>query len=142
MYLTFTDYITMGGVLTDENLFNDLEYEAESLIDHYTFNRLKNVEYASLPEEVKKLVKHLITLLKQRNDALHTNDTQIESSVESTATVKSQSNDGVSVTYQTLDATDSIKLTEQTVKNTINRYLSGIKLNNRLLLYRGLYPDE
>ena len=41
MYLAYEDYQNMGGTL-DETAFNDFEFEAETIVDWYTFNRLHN----------------------------------------------------------------------------------------------------
>ena len=43
MYLTFAEYTAMGGTLS-QTTFDDLEFEAEALVNWYTFNRLKNDE--------------------------------------------------------------------------------------------------
>ena len=60
MYLTYEEYTAMGGTL-DEPTFNDLEYEAEALVNWYTFNRL--TKDTQIPSEVKRLIKYLINLI-------------------------------------------------------------------------------
>ena len=54
MYLTYEEYQAYGGQL-DETSFNDLEYDAESTVNWYTFNRLKKPEWAAVlnTEELK-----------------------------------------------------------------------------------------
>ena len=59
------------------------------------------------------------------------------------ATVASQSNDGVSISYNTLSAKDLLQSSEQDVMTCIKRYLQGVTNNlGRKLLYRGFYPGE
>lgn len=136
MYLTFAEYQIMGGTL-DESTFNDLEYQAEMQINWYTFNRLTNdTEY---PEAVKRCVYALIKLLYQVQ--LVTNvDTQ---SSNINAGISSQSNDGVSISYNVLSASDLKKSSDDEIKKCIEMYLQTIKNSlGRRLLYRGVYPDE
>ena len=57
MYLTYSEYQDFGGTL-DETSFNDLEYDAESTVNWYTFNRLQKPEWAAIleTEELKRCV--------------------------------------------------------------------------------------
>lgn len=57
MYLTYAEYTNMGGTL-DETAFNDFEFEAESIVDWYTFNRLHNM--TTYPEKLKRCMYSLI----------------------------------------------------------------------------------
>ena len=66
MYLTYAEYQSMGGTLT-ENIFNDYEFRAESLINYRTFNRLVNE--TSFPMKVKRLVKYIIDLVDKQSSA-------------------------------------------------------------------------
>lgn len=137
MYLTYDEYTNMGGTL-EQSAFNDFEFEAESSIDWYTFNRLKNdTEY---PEALKRCVYALIKLGALKANAMNLGDTGDENS---SGTIASQSNDGISVSYNILSASDAYKLAEDEVGNTIKRYLNGVTNQlGRKLLYRGLYPGE
>lgn len=83
-YLTFDDYIAMGGTLTDTE-FDRLEYRAKKLIDNATQGRLKNAD--SIPDEVKRCMFELLAYLT---------DTLKNGSVSA---VSGFSNDGYSVTY-------------------------------------------
>jgi len=63
--------------------------------------------------------------------------------------IKGQSNDGVSVDYNAVDAGNLFELLASrkqgnVIEDTVQRYLSGVrrKSDNKLLTYRGLYPDE
>lgn len=154
MYLTYADYQNMGGTL-DETTFNTFEYEAETIVNWYTFNRLKGeTEY---PEELARCMFRLIYLAKLEADALLlgkqvtvTKDAEGEviNTAETSATIKSQSNDGVSVSYNSVDASDifgalSKNSKDNPLMNTVFRYLQGVRNSKGYrLTYRGLYPDE
>ena len=63
MYLTFDEYLTFGGTL-EEAAFDNLEFEARTVIDWWTYNRLQNdTEY---PEAVKRCMYKLITMIIQK----------------------------------------------------------------------------
>lgn len=83
-YLTFDDYISMGGALA-ETEFNRFEFRAERIIDNNTQGRLKNVD--TIPEVVGKCMYELTTYLS--NTAKNGDN----------SAVSSFSNDGYSVTY-------------------------------------------
>lgn len=154
MYLTYADYQNMGGTL-DETTFNTFEYEAETIVNWYTFNRLKGAtEY---PEELARCMFRLIYLAKLEADALLlgkqvtvTRDAEGEviNTAETSANIKSQSNDGVSVSYNSVDASDifgalSKNSKDNPLMNTVFRYLQGVRNSKGYrLTYRGLYPDE
>ena len=77
MYLTYAEYTAMGGTL-DETTFNDLEFEAEALVNWYTFNRLK--KDTTFPDELKRLMKYLINLAYSKSgmiDASGSGDSSI-----------------------------------------------------------------
>lgn len=137
MYLTFEEYQEMGGGL-DRNTFNNLEYAAGALIDYYTFNRLDNeTEY---PEAVKRCVYALIDLEYAKRQATSLG---VDSDGNTTAAVSSQSNDGVSISYNVMSAVQAFETAEKQTKNIITMYLQGVKNSlGRKLLYRGLYPGE
>ena len=132
MYLTYNEYQTMGGTL-DEATFTDCEMQAEVKVDWYTFNRLRNEE--SYSNRVKQCVFQLIKLLKLQEDA---------SSVGGDGSaVASQSNDGVSISYNVLSASQVFDMADTQIEKAIKMYLNGEKdSKGRLVLYRGVYPDE
>jgi hypothetical protein len=137
MYLTFEDYTNFGGKL-NETTFNDLEFGAETVIDYYTFNRLKRE--TQYPEELKRCVFALIKIAKLQEDALSLGQTEDGTS---TSSITSQSNDGVSISYNAMSASEAYQMTDKQVEKTIKMYLGGVvnTLGHRLL-YRGVYPDE
>lgn len=154
MYLTYEDYQSMGGTL-DETTFNNFEYEAESYVNWYTFRRL--VGETEYPEELARCMYRLIMLAKLKADTMllgKQTTVTIDGEGNKTTTevstyIKGQSNDGVSVDYNAIDAGNLFDLLASTkkgnvIEDTIKKYLSGVrrKSDNRLLTYRGLYPDE
>lgn len=154
-YLNYFTYQHMGGTL-DEDTFDNFEYEAETIVNWYTFNRLKNENPEDYPDELARCMYRLIYLIKLEADALllgkqtvvTTDSEGNKSTVETGAYIKSQSNDGVSVSYNTVDASDIVRrLTANTKDNplaqTVFRYLQGVRNSQgKKLTYRGLYPDE
>jgi len=138
MYLTYLEYKAMGGTL-DETTFNDLEFEAEALVNWYTFNRLKND--TTFPTEVKRLMKYLIGLIQAQNSVITSSANGSTSG--SGANITSQSNDGVSISYNVLNASELANSCKQEAKDACDKYLQGVMNEaGRMLLYRGVYPNE
>lgn len=140
MYLTYQEYQDMGGTL-DETTFNDLEFEAEALVNWHTFNRLK--KDATYPPELKRLMKYLINMAAFKNNVLAASAGSSDTSIPVGGAIASQSNDGVSISYNTLAAKDLIEDISKDAVQAIQKYLNGVM--NELgqpLLYRGMYPNE
>lgn len=139
MYLTYEEYQSMGGTL-DATTFDDLEFEAEALVNWYTFNRLKND--TTFPEELKRLMKYLINLAYQQSQLTGASGSGDSENVSAKA-IASQSNDGVSISYNILSAKDLMNSCKTEGEKAIKMYLQGVMNEaGRLLLYRGVYPDE
>lgn len=140
MYLTYAEYQNMGGML-EETAFNDIEFEAETYVDWVTFNRLhKDAEY---PETLKKCMYHIIQLIVTKMEAMAVPTASGNSGNSITAGIASQSNDGVSVSYNVISAKDMIQTSEAEIQKCIHRYLQGVTNSlGHKLLYRGLYPNE
>lgn len=139
MYLTYDEYVNMGGSTLEETTFQQLEFEARSIIDWLTFNRLQKEE--EYPEAVKRCIFKLISLLNDKQKALMVDTQSSDGSVK--AGIASESNDGVSTSYNTLSAKDAVDALQKEYEETIRMYLSGVKNSlGQLLLYRGLYPNE
>lgn len=137
MYLTYEEYLNMGGTL-DEAAFDNYLIDAEMLIDWYTFNRLENETV--IPEKVKKCVYKLISLADMKSKAFVLGR---EVNGDGNASVASQSNDGVSISYNTISASQALDLIKSDAENIIKQYLNGVVNSlGRKLLYRGIYPDE
>jgi len=139
MYLTYEEYQAMGGTL-DAASYDNYEFEAEALVNWYTFNRLS--QDTQIPSQVKRLMKYLIDTAKQQNDLLGQSSGG-SSSEGIVAAIASQSNDGVSISYNVLSAKDLMESLKLSEKTTIEMYLQGVMNEaGRKLLYRGLYPGE
>ena len=143
-YLSYEDYVLKGGSL-DVTTFNDLEYEARMYIDWVTFNRLHVYQDINeIPEAVKECMYHIMKLIQNRLEALNTlpGDGSMTNMAVG-AGIASQSNDGVSISYNVLSAKDIIETSQKELEDVMGRYLQGIRnsLGHRLL-FRGLYPDE
>ena len=142
MYLTYAEYKSMGGTL-DETAFNDFEFEAEVYVNWYTFSRLK--KYTTYPDEVKKCMYKLIQLAKIQYDTMMSSSVSsggVSSSVAN-STIASQSNDGVSISYNILSADKVYDTIKDEMESVVNKYLVDVKDSlGRKLLYRGLYPGE
>lgn len=137
MYLTYEEYLNMGGTL-DEAAFDSYLIDAEMLIDWYTFNRLENETV--IPEKVKKCVYKLISLADMKSKAFVLGR---EVNGEGNASVASQSNDGVSISYNTISASQAFDLVKSESEQLIKQYLNGVVNSaGRKLLYRGVYPNE
>lgn len=139
MYLTYDEYISLGGTL-DSATFDNLEFDAESIINWYTFNRL--VKETEISPTVKRLVMRLISLLNDKQKAQVLGQSASGDSV-ATPTIVSQSNDGFSTTYNVLSASDMIAQTDKEVEQLIRRSLqTEVNSLGKKLLYRGVYADE
>lgn len=139
-YLTYEEYQEYGGTL-DEATFDDLEFQAEVQIDWYTFNRLQNDEEVN--DRVKKCVYMLIKLLQAKMVASVIPMQDGSTSSESQPGIIQQSNDGVSIMYNTRSADEVLKNSQAEISNCIKMYLQGVTNNlGRKVLWRGIYPDE
>lgn len=142
MYLTFAEYQTMGGTL-DEATFNDFEFEAESMVDWYTFSRLKKFAEEEYPNALKKCMYHLIKIIENQAMLNGVASATVSSNNGVEKYVSSQSNDGVSISYNALSAKDLLESNKKLAEQTIKRYLSYVMDSlGRKILYRGIYPDE
>ena len=136
MYLTYEEYQSMGGTLEVAD-FTRFEFQAEAQINYATFSRLKG--NTTIPEEVKRLVFYLVDLMEKKAAAFSLGKGRSSADVY----ITSQSNDGVSVSYNGLAPSDLIELCKEDSLTAIRSYLEGVTNEaGRKLLYRGLYPGE
>lgn len=143
MYLTYEEYVEMGGSLS-EAAFNDIEYEARAYIDWITFRRIRKMlsRGAEIPYEVKECIYHISRLIEAKMSALNVPAGDTSGSYYG-AGIASQSNDGVSISFNVLSAKDVLDNSEKEINKLITRYLDGVCDDlDRKLTYRGLYPDE
>ena len=139
MYLTYDEYIELGGTELEETTFQQIEFEARCVIDWWTFNRLQKEE--TYPEAVKRCMLKLIQLIHNKQQAMVLDVQSEDGSVK--AGVISESNDGVSTSYNTLSAKEAVDSIQNELGTTIQMYLVGVRNSlGHKLLYRGLYPNE
>lgn len=139
MYLSYAEYTEMGGTLS-ETEFNDYEFRAEAIINYATFNRLTGD--TNIPDKVKKLVKYIIDMVQKKADSLNLGK-GANSSQSGNIYITSQSNDGVSASYNGMASTDVFSLCDDEIQSAVRLYLYGVMNEaGRYLLYRGLYTGE
>lgn len=148
MYLTYEEYIKYGGAL-DETTFTDYCWEAKTIIDWYTFNRIDRWFEEEIPEAIKRCAYKLIQLAELKAKILLSGMPLNNAGVdENNLSIASQSNDGVSISYNVMSAIDIFKTLnpfeeDSAITQTIKTYLSGVTdSRGRNLLYRGMYSDE
>lgn len=144
MYLTYDDYMDMGGEL-DDTAFADYEFEASTIVDWYTFKRIPKwfPNEADRPEHLKRCIYHLMKLLQQLDEANTLGDTGSSAGSESSGAITSQSNDGVSISYNVISASVRLENAEKDKERIVQKYLNTITDSlGRRILYRGLYPGE
>ena len=146
MYLTYAEYQAYGGAL-DETSFQDLEFDAESTINWYTFNRLFRDEWKAAleTEQLKRCVYQLIRLKQLEEELLFGGAGTGGIGWSKGPGIVKESNDGVTTEYNVLSSGELLAyaLGTRPKKELIDRYLSSI-INDlgRRLLYRGIYPGE
>ena len=141
MYLTFEEYATWGGQL-DAPDFSLAELEARLLVDRYTFGRLKNEDEEEIPEAVKFCMFKLIELLTEQNKLTATQTLGDGESITQTG-ISSQSNDGVSISYNVMSASELYAMNKSKVDSAVKQYLQGVTNSiGQELLFRGMYLNE
>lgn len=141
MYLTYEQYTDLGGTLS-ETVFSDCEIEAEMLVNWYTFDRLKNEEEYS--EDVQKCMYMLIKYIALQSGLDGTGAVDENGNVSASGgSIASQSNDGVSTSYNVLSAQELLDNAKSKIESIIKMGLQGVVNSlGRKVLYRGLYPGE
>lgn len=141
MYLTYEEYATWGGTL-DVPEFELAELEARLLIDRITFGRLKDEEEEDIPEAVKFTMFKLIKLLQEQQE-LAASPTLSDGESTATTGIASQSNDGVSISYNIISASELYGLKKAEINQLAKSYLQGVTNSiGQELLFRGMYLNE
>ena len=140
MYLTYEEYIQMGGEALEDTAYENLEFEARTHIDWRTFGRLKHD--AEQPEAVKRCMYKLIELLDKQQKVLMVDAVDEDGNIKA-GLMAHQSNDGVSSTYNVITGNMAVRVLKSQLDNTIKMYLQDVRDSlGRKVLYRGLYPNE
>ena len=129
-YLTYDEYLELGGTILKESPFNLLEFKARKQIDKYTFGRLINLD--NQIQEVKICMYELINTLE--------NFTNATSSETMKKGIASESIDGYSVSYASnISSMAQINQSQDAViQDLIYTYLANCKLEDGTpYLYRG-----
>ena len=128
-YLTYAEYTELGGSAIGETPFNLLEFEARRKIDIRTLNRLKNSE--NIPQEVKLCMYNLINSINEFASST--------SNVASKGNIASESTDGYSISYITINQiSDIVKSKSDELDDIIRTYLLGVVYNGEHLMYVGV----
>lgn len=146
MYLTYDEYQTYGGTL-DETSFTDLEIEAESTINWFTFNRLLKPEWASVLENeyLKRCMYQLIKLEELEASILGIGGVSLSAGKTVEAGIVKESNDGVTTEYNVPSSSELLAFAhnDKTKKDMVHKYLGPVVNElGRKILYRGVYPGE
>lgn len=130
-YLTYADYQALGGSAIGEKPFNLLEFEARKKIDERTFNRLKNINYSELPQEVKICDYNLINSINSYGGSSSTKITN--------KNIASENTDGYSVSYiNPAQMSEVISSKNDELNDIITTYLFGIIINGEHIIYIGV----
>lgn len=142
MYLTYDEYIQFGGDTIDEATFENLEFEARAQVDYWTFDRLTKEEV--LPESVKRCMFWIIRKIQAQQALLNASlPGMSKDTAVNTGGIMSQSNDGVSISYNTVSATSIVNSLGSEIKKAVDSYLGNVRTSlGRKVTYRGIYPDE
>lgn len=92
MFLEYTDYKNLGGVIAEEDVFALYERQAAAKADYYTQGRISALE--EIPTAVQEAVARITDLLFHKKDG----------------EIKACSNDGVSITYVDTQGVDAAVL--------------------------------
>ena len=126
MYLTYNEYIGMGGELSDAD-FLTLAEQAEAIIDCRTYGRLHETE--TVGGRVKRCVCTLVEILNEKKRYASGGH----------RTVTGESNDGISVSYAAPDARTVAELYDAEIRTCIRTYLGReCAEDGTPLLYRGV----
>ena len=127
-YLTYAEYLALGGSAIGEMPFNLLEFEARSQIDVRTQNRLVNEEI--IPQKVKMCDYHLIQKISSYSK---------DKNITDIGNIANESIDGYSVTYLTADKIEEIiKLHSDELDKIMMNDLYGVIVNGEAILYCGV----
>ena len=126
-YLTYNEYLQLGGTAIGETPFNLLEFEARKQIDLRTQQRLVEVE--NIPQEVKLCMFNLINKIQNYANTI----------AESSGNKVNETTDGYSVTY--INATqikEVVNNKNAELEDIIMQDLFGVIVNNEHLIYNGV----
>lgn len=128
-YLTYAEYINLGGSAIGEMPFNLLEFETRRQIDIRTFNRLKNIE--EIPQEVKLCEYNLINSINEFNNSINI--------ASANGKLVSENTDGYSVGFiNATQISDIVKSKQSEINDIIRTYLLNVIVNDEHIMYCGV----
>ena len=126
-YLTYEEYLELGGTIKSVSPFELLEFNARSEIDLRTHNRLVGVD--EIPLKVKICMFHLIEMI----NSYATNTETAPSNIAS------ENIDGYSISYLSPTQVKEIITTKRTeIDDIMLTYMYGVIVNNEAILYNGV----
>lgn len=129
-YLSFEEYEELGGTLT-KTPFNLLEFEARRQIDIRTFDRIKVLLPANIPQEVKLCDYKLINSIESYAESL--------SNISNNGNVANESTDGYSISYITSDKiSEIVKSQSSEIDDIVRTYLLRVVVNGEHVMYCGV----
>jgi len=130
-YLTYAEFQALGGSAIGEMPFNLLEFESRKQIDTRTFNRIKALNGADIPQEVKICEYNLINSINGYVSSTN--------GISNKGNIKSENTDGYSVQYiSASDIADVVNSKNVEINNIIDTYLFGLIINGQHILYNGI----
>lgn len=142
-YLTYNEFLEFGGSAdVSETAFDNLEFEARTQVNYWTFDRL--TKETTLPEEVKRCMYWIIGKLLAQQALLNASlPGVLDDGITAKGGIMSESNDGVSVSYNTVSATSIMNNLGSEIRKAVDSYLGSVRTSlGRKVTYRGIYPDE
>ena len=113
MYLTHTEYQAYGGSVT-VSAYPRLEFQARSLVNQFTFGRLK--DDTTFTEPVKRVMFELIGMISNADVSV----------AGYTGAITQESNDGYSISFAA-DSAVTVQKISDIAEGIILRYLTGEK---------------
>lgn len=96
MYITYDEYLSMGGVIEDTTIFNRAVRRASAELDYRTMGRLRSV--TDIDDDIKQCLTEMIDVCAAGYIQYGAPD--------GVRAVSSESNDGVSISYATASIND------------------------------------
>ena len=128
-YLTYAEYINLGGSAIGEMPFNILEFEARRQIDLRTYNRLKDKE--DIPQEVKMCEYALINRIKEFAET--------NARITSSGNLKSETIDGYSIQYiSASEVSDVVRSKQAELDDIVRTYLLNLIVDGQHLMFCGV----
>ena len=129
-YLTYAEYLALGGSAIGEMPFNLLEFEARRQIDIRTFNRIKELDSNSIPQEAKLCEFNLINSIESYLNATN--------SISTGGNIESESIDGYSISYISAgEISNVVKSKQDEIDNIVRTYFLNLIVDGEHAMFCG-----